>query len=78
MPKCNFNFATLLKSHFGVGVLLKICFMFSEHLFLGTPFGGCFCIPGILPLIIALTLQAQSLLTIQVTSPGDRLNGELR
>ena len=25
-----------------MGVLLKICCIFSEHLFLGTPLGGCF------------------------------------
>ena len=25
-------------------LLLKICCMFSEHLFLGTPLGGCFCL----------------------------------
>ena len=31
-------FATLLKSHLGMGVLL----IFSEHLFLGAPLGGCF------------------------------------
>ena len=36
--------AALLKSHFNLGVLLQICSMFSEHLFLGTPLGGCFCI----------------------------------
>ena len=35
---------TLLKSHFGMCVLLWICCMFSEHLFLGTPVGGCFWI----------------------------------
>ena len=38
MPKSDFNkscFATLLKSHFGMGFLLKICCMFSEYLFLG-------------------------------------------
>ena len=49
MPKCDFNkvalhsFATLLKSHFGMGVLLQICCIFSEDLFLRTPLGGCFC-----------------------------------
>ena len=36
--------AALLKSHFNLGVLLQICSMFSEHLFLATPLGGCFCI----------------------------------
>ena len=34
--------ATLLKSHFGMGILLKICCIFSEHLFLRTPLDGCF------------------------------------
>ena len=34
--------ATLLKSPFDMGVLLYICCMFSEHLFLGTPLDGCF------------------------------------
>ena len=28
--------------HFGMGVLLYICCIFSEQLFLGTPLGGCF------------------------------------
>ena len=34
--------ATLLKLHFSMGVLLYICCIFSEHLFLRTPLGGCF------------------------------------
>ena len=38
MPKCD-----LLKLHFGMGVLLQICCIFSEHLFLRTPLDGCFC-----------------------------------
>ena len=29
--------ANLLKPHFGMGVPLKICCIFSDHLFLGTP-----------------------------------------
>ena len=33
---------TLLKPHFGMGVLLYICCIFSEHLFLGTPLDDCF------------------------------------
>ena len=33
--------ATLLKSHFSMGVLLKICCIFS-HLFLRIPLEGCF------------------------------------
>ena len=33
MLKCD---TTLLKSHFGMGVLLKICCIFSERLFLKT------------------------------------------
>ena len=43
MPKCDFNkvAVTLLKSHFGMGVLLYICCIFSEHLFLRTPLDGC-------------------------------------
>ena len=46
MPKCDFNkscFATLLKPHFGMSVLLYICCIFSERLFLKTPLGGCLC-----------------------------------
>ena len=39
MPKCFFG-----KSHFGKGVFLYICYIFSEHLFLRTPLDGCFCI----------------------------------
>ena len=34
--------ANLLKPHFDMGVLLKICCIFSDHLFLGTPLGGWF------------------------------------
>ena len=34
--------ATLLKSHFGMGALLQICYIFSEHLFLRTSLGDCF------------------------------------
>ena len=37
-----FSKATLLKSHFGMGGLLYICCIFSEHLFLRTPVDGCF------------------------------------
>ena len=43
--KCNFNkfcFANLLKSHFGVSVLLQICCIFSEYLSQWTHLGGCF------------------------------------
>ena len=36
------SFRALLKSHFGVGVLLQIFCIFSEHLFLRTPLGGCY------------------------------------
>ena len=32
----------LSKSHFGMDVLLSICCIFSEHLFLRTPLGGSF------------------------------------
>ena len=45
MPECDFKkvaLATLLKSRFGMGVLLWICCIFSEHLFLRTPLEGCF------------------------------------
>ena len=45
MSKCDSNKAALqLKSHFGMGAFLWICCIFSEHLFLGTPLDGCFCI----------------------------------
>ena len=33
--------AVLLKPHFGMSVLLSICCIFSEHLFLKTPLDGC-------------------------------------
>ena len=36
--------ATLLKSHFGMGVLLQICCIYSDHLFLRTSLGDCFWI----------------------------------
>ena len=31
-----------VKSHFGMGVLLQTCCLFSEHVFLRTPLEGCF------------------------------------
>ena len=34
--------STLLKLHFGMDVLLYICCIFSEHLFVRTPLKGCF------------------------------------
>ena len=34
--------ATLLKSHFDMGILMQICCILSEHFFLGAPLGGCF------------------------------------
>ena len=36
--------ATLLKSHFVMGVLLQVSCIFSEHFFLRTPLDGCFCL----------------------------------
>ena len=36
--------ATIFKSHFGMGVLLKLCCIFSEHFSLRPPLDGCFCI----------------------------------
>ena len=49
MPKCDFNkvavakqFYILLKSLFGMGVLLQICCVFPEHLFVGATLDGCF------------------------------------
>ena len=43
MSKCDFN-KVALQSHFSMGVLLQICCIFSEHLFVGTPLGACFWI----------------------------------
>ena len=37
------RFATFSKSYFGIGVLLYICCIFSEHFFLRKPLEGCFC-----------------------------------
>ena len=42
MLKCDFNKVTL-KSHFGMGALVQICRIFSEHLFPRPPLVGCFC-----------------------------------
>ena len=47
-PCRSFCKATLLKSHFGMGILLQICCIFSEHLFLRTTLGGCFRIAHLL------------------------------
>ena len=48
MSNCDFNkvallslLATLLKSHFGMG-LLEICCIFSEHVFVTTTLEICF------------------------------------
>ena len=40
MTKCNFNKVT---KHFGINVLLKICCIFSEKLFIRTPMEACLC-----------------------------------
>ena len=42
LPENTHAEATLLKSHFRMGVLLQICCIFSAHLFLRTPLMGCF------------------------------------
>ena len=44
MPVCKLCKATLLKPHFGMGVLLYICCIYSEHIFLRTSLKGCFWI----------------------------------
>ena len=36
--------STLLTSHFDMCVVLEICCIFSEHLFLSTPLDGCFLV----------------------------------
>ena len=46
MVKQSFK-ATLFKSQFGMGVLLLICCIFSEHLFLRTPLDGYFWIQNL-------------------------------
>ena len=49
MAKHDFNkvalqlYATLLKLHFGMGILLQICCIFLEWFFVRTPLEGCFC-----------------------------------
>ena len=43
MLKCDFNK--------GMGILLYICHIFSEHLFLGTLLEGCFCTDDVSNLI---------------------------
>ena len=39
---CRSMISIKLQSNFGMGVLLQICCIFSEHLFLRTPLNGCF------------------------------------
>ena len=41
---CNKFKATLLKSHFGMDIVLLICCVFSEQLFIRTTLDGCFYI----------------------------------
>ena len=40
---CRSAISIKLQSNFGMGVLLQISCIFSEHLFLRTPLMGCFC-----------------------------------
>ena len=47
----------VLKSHFGMGVLLFCC-IFSEHLFLETSLDGCFCLAKELEKIMWCCLRA--------------------
>ena len=55
--------ANLLKSHFGMGViLLQIWRIFSEHIFKRTPLGGCFCFK------IIIRVYSFSVLFIQMKS----------
>ena len=45
MSKCDFNkvaLSTLLRSYFGMGILLYFYCIFSEHLFVSTPLEGYF------------------------------------
>ena len=45
MPKCDFNKVLgLVHWCFGIGALLSVCCIFSEHIFLRTPLDGCFWI----------------------------------
>ena len=37
------NFATLLKSYFGIDVPLQMCCIFAKHLFIRPLLEGCFC-----------------------------------
>ena len=53
------RYKTLLKSHFGMGVLLQICYIFSEHLFLGAPLDGCFCLYFLLMNYFPKTLKTE-------------------
>ena len=43
MRKCDFN-KVALQSQFDMGILVWICCIFSEHLFLRIPLDGCFCL----------------------------------
>ena len=59
--KCDFNkdaLASLFKSHFSMGVFLKICCMFSEYLFLRTSLDGCFWSSLVVD-IVAFKLQSK-------------------
>ena len=59
-------FATLLKSHFSIGVLLKISCIFSENLSLRTSMGGCFCISIYLTKTVTRNWRHIKLLDIRV------------
>ena len=56
------RFATLLKPLLGIGALLYICCIFSEHLFLRTPVEGCFWL-----LLLCLTVRRARLFTCHRT-----------
>ena len=42
--RCVFSIKLLLKSNLGMGVILQVCCIFSEHLLTRTPLESCFCL----------------------------------
>ena len=66
------SIATLLKSHFGMGILLQVCCIFSEHLFLRAHLEGYFCLSAAPENIRKYTVLFDNLWKHQKTTERER------
>ena len=63
---CRSAISIMLKSHFGIGVLLYICCIFSEHHFFRTPLGSCFWN------LLLILFKGDSFITLNENDRGSR------